>query len=128
MRKFSDTKLEKVLPANVSHMKKRILFTAAPIAMLLGIFLLGPTIGKSIYASLTPKTDIQAWKTEFGILDGTFPRTVSNETRRLEVCRKLAQRGINIDDGIRDEAIEHNINPYTIFVMTCWRWEELLGL
>ena len=112
----------------VSPMQKRILVATALLLMLFGLFLFGPTIGKFLYFKLTPTTDIQAWKKEFGVLDNTFPRTISNENQRMDIIRKLAQRGINIDDGIRDEAIEHNLNPYTIFVMTCWRWEELLGL
>lgn len=57
-----------------------------------------------------------------------LPRTEGNEIRRFEIARKLAQRGITVDGGIRDESIEHNINPYTIFVMICWRWQELLGI
>jgi hypothetical protein len=95
---------------------------------LLFVFFFGPSIGKSIYFHITPISQIEAWKSEFRKLDQIFPRTAQNEDNRIKILRELAQRGINIDDGIRDEAIENNLTPYTIFVMTCWRWEELFGI
>jgi hypothetical protein len=101
-------------------MIKIVLRCAAIGFALLCLFLLGPQIGKSIYFHLTPKFKIEELKAEYG--------TTANEYYRIKIARKLAQRGINVDDGIRDEAIEHNITPYTIFVMTCWQWEELLGI
>lgn len=106
----------------------RFLMPLLVLVMLLCVFAFGPSIGKAVYLRLTPEKDIHEWKQQAALLDSTQPRTDSNELRRLQFLRKLAQRGIEMDGGIRDEAIEHNINPYTITVMILWQWEELLGI
>ena len=64
---------------------------------------------------------------EFSNLDSTFPRVETNERRRLEILRFMYQRGIRLDDGLRDESIEHNITFKNILIMQWWKWEELLG-
>jgi len=109
-------------------MKKKIFKPILLVAAIFGSFLLGPPIGQSLYRLITPNPTIQAWRNEFRDLDQIFPRTNTIEEKRIDIARKLSQRGIHVDPGIRDEAIEHNVNPYTIFVMTCWRWKDLLGI
>lgn len=107
-------------------MKKRLIAIAGLTVCL--VFLLGPSIGKAVYLRLTPPGEVTKWKTEFLELNSTVPRTEESETQRLALARKLAQRGVGVDGGIRDESIEHNSNPYTFFVMICWSWRELLGI
>lgn len=109
-------------------MKKKILNPILVVTAIFGSFLVGPSIGQSLYRWITPNPTIEAWRNECRDLDQIFPRTFTNESKRIDIARKLSQRGIHVDPGIRDEAIEHNVNPYTIFVMTCWRWKDLLGI
>ena len=109
-------------------MKKKILKPVLLVSAIFGSFLLGPPIGQSLFRLITPNSTIEAWKNESRDLDQIFPQTITSESKRLDIARKLSQRGIYVDAGIRDEAIEHNVNPYTIFVMTCWRWKDLLNI
>ena len=90
------------------------------------LFFIGPPIGQSVLHAITPNSVIKNWKSEFDRLDGTFPRVPANETRRLEISRKLRQRSIGIDEGV-DESIDHNTTPYTVFIRGCREWEGLLG-
>lgn len=106
----------------------RFLIPLLVLVILLCAFAFGPSVGKVVWLRFTAEKDIYAWKQEAALLGSKFPRTATNELRRLQLLRKLAQRGIELDGGIRDEAIEHNINPYTITVMILWQWEELLGI
>ena len=100
-------------------MKKKIRTTAITLAIGLALFVFGPFIGQSMYRWITPAATITALETD---------AHAANESLRLDALRKLAQRGIHPDEGIRDEAIEHNVTPYTLFVMVCWRWQDLLGI
>lgn len=90
------------------------------------IFWFTPFIGQTALRALTSDSVVQGWKSEFERLDGTFPRETANESRRLEIIRKLRQRGIATDEGV-DEAIDHNTTPYTVFIRGCRNWERLLG-
>lgn len=91
------------------------------------VFGVGPVAGKFICRAATSGNTIAAWQTEFRELDNTFPQIPANEQRRVELCRKLAQRGIEIDPGIRDEAIDNNLTPYSLLVRIWWSWKELAG-
>ena len=87
----------------------------------------GPMMGKSCLHALTPASTLTAWQGEAERLDRIFPRDSMNEAKRLELLRKLRQRGIRIDEGIVEE-IDHHITPYTIAVKIGWQWQELFGL
>ena len=89
-------------------------------------FWLGPFLGQTALRAFTSDSVVQDWKTEFERLDGIFPREAANEARRLEIIRKLRQRGIRVDEGV-DETIDHKMTPYTIFVRGCRNWDRLLG-
>jgi hypothetical protein len=86
----------------------------------------GPAISKQGLCALTPASTLAAWQSEVERLDHVFPREPANEARRLELLRKLRQRGIRLDDGVIEE-IDHHITPYTIAVKIGWAWQELLG-
>jgi hypothetical protein len=90
------------------------------------IFWFAPFLGHTTLRSLTSDSVVHNWKAEFERLDGTFPREAANEARRLEITRKLRQRGIAVDEGV-DESIDHKMTPYTIFIRGCRNWERLLG-
>ncbi len=90
------------------------------------LFFVIPTVGQSILHAMTPSSNIKDWKAEYDRLDGLFPRVAANETKRLEMIRKLRQRGIRIDEG-PDESIDHQDTPYALF-MRGWRdWQRWLG-
>lgn len=90
------------------------------------LFFIIPTVGQFLLRVVTPSSDIKHWKAEYQRLDGTFPRVAANEKQRLEMIRKLRQRGIGVDEGV-DEFIDHNDTPHGIF-MRGWRgWERLFG-
>lgn len=108
-------------------MKRAFYFTAIVLGLLSGLFLFGPFIGQSVYRAITPRTVVESMKREVTALGAIFPPTAENESRRVELLRALAQRGLYPDDGIRDEAIEHHITPYAMFVRVCWRWKDFLG-
>ena len=90
------------------------------------LFWFGPFLGQTALGATTSESIVQDWKTEFERLDRIFPREAANETRRLEIIRKLRQLGIPVDEGV-DEAIDHNFTPYTIFIRGCRNWERLFG-
>ena len=92
---------------------------------LLGLF--GPAIGKHCLHAFTPASTLTAWQAEVDRLDHVFPREPSNEAKRLELLRKLRQRGIRLDEGIIEE-IDQHFTPYTIAVRIGWSWKELFGL
>lgn len=102
---------------------RRALSVLAALALL---FWFAPILGQTALRALTSDSAVQAWNAEFERLDGIFPRVAANETRRLELIRKLRQRGIRIDEGV-DESIDHKDTPYTIFIRGCRDWERLLG-
>jgi len=96
------------------------------LAALVLLFWFAPFLGQTALRALTKDFVVQDWKAEFERLDSTFPREAANEARRLEIIRKLRQRGIAVDEGV-DESIDHNTTPYTIFVRGYRNWERLLG-
>jgi hypothetical protein len=105
--------------------KLRIVFIVAPI--LGAVFFAGPGLGQVILRKATSGDVLLAWQAEARELDAAQPRNQHTETRRAKVLQKLAQRAIYPDGGLRDEAIEHNLNPYTLVVMASWRWRDLFG-
>lgn len=90
------------------------------------LVLFGPAIGKSCLHVLTPAATLTAWQTEVERLDRIFPREAINEAKRLELLRKLRQRGIRLDEGPIEE-IDHKTTLYTMSVRIGWQWQELLG-
>lgn len=90
------------------------------------VFFMGPSIGKSLVYIATPASAIKGWKSEYERLDQIFPRVSSNETRRLEMIRKLRQRGNRIDEGV-DESIDHKNTPRTILIRVWREWKKLFG-
>lgn len=90
------------------------------------LFWFAPFLGQTALRAFTSESVVQDWRTEFERLDGIFPCEAANEARRLEIIRKLRQRGIPVDEGV-DEAIDHKDTPYTIFVRGCRNWERLFG-
>jgi hypothetical protein len=108
-------------------MKRKLFVLLITVLMLGALFFIGPAVGQAVLRKITPGERISAWKSEARKLDAAQTRTPETEARRLEVLRKLAQRGIYIDGGLRDEAIEHNPNPFTFAIMATWRWRELFG-
>ena len=71
---------------------------------------------------LTLDSDIKAWMTEFRRVDAIFPRTEENETARIYFAKRLARRGIDIDPGLRDEGVEHNVTFGNVFTRICGSW------
>ena len=110
-------------------MKKRNkkLMIALALTLPLIIFVFGPTLGKGLMRVCTRQSDIQEWKTEFRQLDTTSVRTEENEAARIALAMRLARRGIDIDPGIRDEGVEHNLSIGNVFTRICWAWGELLN-
>lgn len=104
-------------------MRKKLIISTWSVTIAGLLFCLGPTFGKAFYRVVTPDSTISSWNGEFRSLDGAQ----TNNVRRIELCRRLTQRGIDVDPGIRDEAIEHNTSIRTIIIRICWQWQELLG-
>lgn len=102
--------------------KKTVLVTVG----LLLVAGFGPAISKQGLCALTPSSTLTAWQSEVERLDHLFPREPSIVAQRLELLRKLRQRGIRLDDGVIEE-IDHHITPYTIAVKIGCAWQELLG-
>jgi hypothetical protein len=106
-----------------AHIRRRMLVALAAFAL---FFWFAPFLGQIALRAFTTDSVVQDWKAEFERLDGIFPREAANEARRLEIIRKLRQRGIPVDEGL-DESIDHKMTPYTILVRGCQDWERLLG-
>lgn len=105
----------------------QILLRGICVLVVLSLFFwFAPFLGQTALRAFTTDSVVQDWKSEFERLDGTFPREAANEARRLEIIRKLRQRGIAVDEGV-DESIDHNTTPYTLYVRGCRNWERLLG-
>lgn len=107
-------------------LKKLSIVTMGCVVEAVLVFLLGPSLGTSLLHSATPASQISDWKSEVERLDQLFPRVTVNETRRLEMIRKLRQRGIRIDEGV-EESIDHKTTPYTLFVRGYREWKTLFG-
>ena len=106
-----------------AHIRRRVLVALAAFAL---FFWFAPFLGQIAVRAFTTASVVQDWKAEFERLDGIFPREAANEARRLEIIRKLRQRGIPVDEGL-DESIDHKMTSYTIFVRGCQDWERLFG-
>lgn len=111
---------------SLNRVAKALLRGIGILLVLALLFWFAPFVGQKALQILTSDSVVQDWKTEFERLDSTFPREAANEARRLEIIRKLRQRGIATDEGV-DESIDHNLTPYAIFIRGCRNWERLLG-
>jgi hypothetical protein len=90
------------------------------------LFFIGPNVGRFLLRCSTPAATITTWKAEAERLDSSFPRTAANEASRLEMIRKLRQRGVRVDEGV-DESTDHKNTPYAVLMRGCREWRTLFG-
>lgn len=113
--------------------RKRVLRRALLGALLLILsFLFGPAAIRTAYAFTTNSSEITALKERYRALDSTehllpAAQQQASARRRFQIANWLAMRGIVIDAGMRDEAVEHAAFPIALFGITRWAWSDIFG-
>ena len=99
--------------------RRVVKWTVVAGAMFIVLFLFGPSVVRVACRAATKESDIDALKKRYWTLAAT------DSPRRFAVSAWLKARGVSVDPGIRDEAIEHASLPVAIFGVTRWQWQDL---
>lgn len=112
-------------------MNRRMPWIFVGVVAALFVFLFAPALVRTAYRRVTPAEEIEALSRRYWLLDAAEAELPSSQKeaftrRRVAISEWLSMRGVDIDRGLRDEAVEHAAFVLRLYGMTRWEWSDML--